>query len=68
MDNIFNFALGLISSNPNIASNPRSQEMINVIRSGDNQKGEALARNLCATYGINPEDAIKQAKSFFHIP
>lgn len=68
MDNLINFALGLLANNPNVANNPRSQEMINVIRSGDQQRGEALARNLCATYGVKPEDAVRQAKSFFNIP
>lgn len=43
MDKIMNFALGLLANNPNIANNPRSQEMINIIKSGDQQKGEALA-------------------------
>lgn len=63
-----NFALELISKNPNIANNPRSQEMIDVIKSGDQQKGEALARNLCATYGVTPEQATQQARRFFNLP
>lgn len=68
MDNITNFALGLLSRNPNIANNPRSQEMIDIIRSGDQQKGEALARNLCATYGVTPEQGVQQARRFFNFP
>ena len=68
MDKITNFALGLLANNPNIANNPRSKEMINIIKSGDQQKGEALARNLCATYGLTPEQGVAQARKFFNIP
>lgn len=28
---------------------------------------QQIARNLCDTYGVKPEDAVAQAKSFFHI-
>lgn len=62
------FALSLISQNPTVASNPQAQEYLKVIQNGDSAKGEEIARNLCNTYGINPEDALRQAKSFFHIP
>ena len=41
--------------------------MIDVIRSGDAAKGQQIAKNLCDTYGVKPEDAISQARSFFHI-
>lgn len=58
-------ALDILSKNPNVANNPRSQEMINVIKSGDNAKGEELARNLCASYGMTPEQAAEDAKRYF---
>lgn len=41
--------------------------MIDIIKSGDANRGQQIARNLCNTYGVKPEDAIAQAKSFFHI-
>lgn len=68
MPDISQFALSLIERNPNIANNPQAQAMINAIKSGDNRTGEEIARNLCNTYGVTPEDAVKQAASFFHIP
>ena len=61
------FALGMLSRSPQMQRNPNAQSMIQVIRSGDSKKGEEIARNLCETYGIKPEDAVQQARSFFHI-
>ena len=68
MVDIRNMALNLLSQNPNIANNPNAQELINVIRSGDSAGGEQIAKNLCATYGVSKDDAIKNAKSFFNLP
>lgn len=34
--------------------------MIDVIKSGDANRGQQIARNLCNTYGVKPEDAIAQ--------
>ena len=64
---IRDFALGMLSRSPQMQRNPNAQSMIQVIRSGDSKKGEEIARNLCETYGIKPEDAVQQARSFFHI-
>ena len=61
-NNIMGFALDMIQQN-----NPNAREMIDVIKSGDANRGQQIARNLCNTYGVKPEDAIAQAKSFFHI-
>ena len=67
MNNLKDFALGIIGSNPQIAQNPNAQQMIDVIKRGDAQKGQQIAKNLCDTYGIEPEQAIQQARSFFHM-
>ena len=61
-------AMNLLSQNPNIANNPNAQEFISVIQNGDSKRGQEIANNLCQAYGISPEDAVKQAKSFFHLP
>ena len=66
-NNIMGLALDIIQKNPALANNPNAREMIDVIRSGDAAKGQQIAKNLCATYGVKPEDAISQARSFFHI-
>lgn len=68
MPSMKDFALRMIQNNPNIANNPRAQEMIAIIQNGDEQKGQELAQNLCATYGVSPDQALQQAKNFFNIP
>ena len=66
--NMRDMALNLLMQNPNVASNPNAQEFIQVIQNGDSVKGEQIAQNLCDTYGMSKEDAIRNAKSFFHLP
>lgn len=68
MLNMRDFAMNLISSNPQIAQNPQAQEMINVIKSGDVERGKQIANNLCQTYGVTPDQAIAQARKMFGIP
>lgn len=61
------FALNLFSQSPNIRSNPQMQDMLQVIQSGDSARGQQIAENLCNTYGISKEDAISNARNFFHL-
>lgn len=65
---IMNFAMNAIAKNPQLASNPQAQELINVIKSGDAIKGEQIARNICQSYGVTPEQALDKATGFFGIP
>lgn len=57
----------MIRANPAIADNPQMQAYIDVLESGDSKRGEELANNLLETYGMTKEDALSQAKAFFHI-
>ena len=66
-NNLMGFALDVIRHNPALQNNPNAREMIDDIRSGDANRGQQIARNLCNTYGVKPADAITQAKSFFHM-
>lgn len=66
--NMRDMALNLLMQNSNVANNPNAQELIQVIQNGDSVKGEQIAQNLCDTYGMSKEDAIRNAKSFFHLP
>lgn len=59
--------LSMIKANPAIADNPQMQAYIDVLESGDSKRGEELANNLLETYGVSKEDALKEAKAFFHI-
>lgn len=52
---------------PSMAGNPNTRAMIQAVQSGDAAAGEKIARNLCQSYGMTPEQAVQQAKSFFHI-
>lgn len=65
---IMNFAMNAIAKNPQLANNPQAQELINVIKSGDSTKGEQIARNICQSYGVTPEQALDRATGFFGIP
>lgn len=65
MNNLANFALGLLSQNPQIANNPNAREMIQVIQSGDFQRGQMIARNLCQSNNMTPDEAMRQARGFF---
>lgn len=65
---IMNFAMNAIAKNPQLAGNPQAQELINVIKSGDSVKGEQIARNICQSYGVTPEQALDKATGFFGIP
>jgi len=61
------FALNLLSRSPQVANNPNAQAMIQVIQNGNSEQGEAIARNLCETYGVTTDQAVAQARQFFHI-
>lgn len=57
----------MIRANPAIADNPQMQAYLDVLESGDSKRGEQLANNLLETYGMTKEDALSQAKAFFHL-
>lgn len=56
-----------LSQDPRIQQSPQMQQYLQVIQSGDSQRGEELARNICQTYGITPEEGVRQAKQIFGI-
>lgn len=66
--NMRDMALNLISQNPVISNNPNAREFIQVIQNGDSTKGMQIAQNLCDSYGISKEEALQNAKRFFHFP
>lgn len=68
MNNIAQFAMHILSKNPRVANNPQAKELLNVISSGDAKRGEEIATNICNTYGVSKEEAIKKASSYFNFP
>ena len=67
MNNMMNFAMKIIQSNPQIAQNPQAKEFLNVIQSGDEARGSEIANNLCNTYGMSKDEALQNAKKFFNL-
>lgn len=67
MFNPAQFAMNMIKNNPQVMNNPMAQNYIGIIQSGDAQKGQQLAENICKTYGVTPQQAIQQARQFFNI-
>lgn len=61
-------AMNLISQNPSISSNPQAKELLDIISSGDSARGEQMANNILASYGITKEQGISDAKRFFGFP
>lgn len=67
MNQIANFAMNLLQRNPNMANNPRAQQLLQMIQNGDSAQGEKMAENLCETYGMTKDQALTEAKKFFGI-
>lgn len=55
------------NSNNGGSLTPNQKEYVDIIKSGDSSKGEQLATNLCKSMGMSKEQAIAQAREFFHI-
>ena len=58
-------AVALLRNRPEIAGNPRAQEMLEIIQNGDSAKGEEVAKNLLSNYGMTKEQGIEAALRFF---
>lgn len=54
-----------IMGNSQIMSNDMVKNAYGMAQKGDFQGLENLARNICQTQGINPDDVIRQIKSQF---
>lgn len=53
-----------VSKNPEVMNNPRAKYAIEVIKSGDQKKGEELALNYCSSYGSTKEEGINLAMNW----
>ena len=53
----------MLQRNPNMQNNPYVQ----TIRSGDANRGQQIADNICKAYGKSREEMIAEAKRFFGI-
>lgn len=58
-------ALAVLRTRPDIAGNPRAQEMLEILQNGDSRRGEEVAGNILKTYGVTKEQALAKARRFF---
>lgn len=65
MPNLEQFALMLLKKNPKIANSPQGKEFLDILESGDSERGQQMARNYCKSYGDTPEEAYNKAQNFF---
>lgn len=64
---LMNYLNQALQQNPALQNNPQAQNYIQVLQSGDAQKGQQLAENICKSMGVTPQQAVQQAMSFFRI-
>lgn len=64
-DPMMGFVNRLLAQNPQLRNNPMARNALSAIQNGDSAKGEQIARNLCESYGVTPEEAYAQAMRFF---
>ncbi len=55
------FAMQMLQSNPQMANNPMAQTLIQAIQTNNPAAGQQLAENICKTYGLTKEQALRQA-------
>lgn len=53
----------LAKQNPEALNNPRAQSLLNILRSGDEQRGIEAANNILKELGLNRETGVQQATS-----
>ena len=58
-------AMLLIQKNPQMQNNPMAQQFMSILQSGNQAQGEQMARNICSSYGLTPEQALQQATRYF---
>ena len=60
-----NFVNRLLAGNPQVAKQPDGTQRAVGNSKWRRRDGEQIARNLCESYGITPEEAYAQAMRFF---
>lgn len=68
MPDLREIAMQALRRNPQIAGSPQGQRFMQILQSGDVAAGQQMAQNLCQTYGVSEQDAIKQVAQHFNIP
>lgn len=67
MPSLEQIAMTLLQKNPQVANSPQGQQFMQILKSGDVQKGQQMADNICNSYGVTRDDALNKAKQFFKL-
>lgn len=67
MNNIMQNLVSVAMNNPQVKNSPLAKEGLGAIFSNDNRKGEEIANNILASYGLTKEQGVEQAKRYFNI-
>lgn len=62
-----NFMQQRMQSDPRFAGNQMAQEFMDILKSGDATRGAQMADNICQSYGVSREDALKQSRQYFRM-
>jgi len=54
------FMMNMVNSNPTVKNNPLMQNALNMMKNGNVNGIELMARNLCKEHGVDADDMVKQ--------
>ena len=55
-------AIRMIENDPRVSGNPQAREMLEIIRNGDEKRGEEVANNILETHQVTKEQALARAR------
>lgn len=65
MNQLINQALRELEQRPDLKANPAAREWLRVLREGDSQKGEQIARNILSENKVTIQQAMEHARRMF---
>lgn len=65
MNQLINQALRELEQRPDLKANPTASEWLRVLREGDSQKGEQIARNILSENKVTIQQAMEHARRMF---
>lgn len=65
MNSLALMAMNAIQNRPDMRDDPIAKELVEIIRTGDDARGERLAMELCEKNGDTPQTAMTKVKAFF---
>lgn len=65
MNQLINQALRELEQRPDLKANPMAREWLRVLREGDSQRGEQIARNILNENKVTIQQAMEHARRMF---